>query len=159
MNANVDAIESISFPIAIVVSLFNRDITAKLQHGTIQRLAECGFVSNDIMLMEVPGAIEIPITINQIACTRWPHVIIALGAIIRGETSHYDVVCQQVSYGCQHVALTHNIPVIFGILTTENEIQATARVDGMHGHKGREVVDCAIHMYKVQHKIAAWNST
>ncbi len=79
--------------------------------------------------------------------------IIALGAVIRGETSHYDYVCKQVSDGCQHIALTSDVPVIFGVLTTDNEEQAWDRVGGKAGHKGREAVECAIEMYNLLKKL------
>ena len=71
-----------------------------------------------------------------------------LGAVIRGQTSHYDYVCQQVSYGCQRVALDTELPVIFGVLTTNNEKQALQRVGGKHGHKGRDAIDAACQMVK-----------
>ena len=73
--------------------------------------------------------------------------IIALGAVIRGETSHYDYVCQQVSEGCQRVALEFDVPVVFGVLTTENQAQAWDRLGGRHGHKGIDAADCALSMY------------
>ncbi|MDI1352609.1 MAG: 6,7-dimethyl-8-ribityllumazine synthase, partial [bacterium] len=79
--------------------------------------------------------------------------IIALGAVIRGETTHYDYVCDQVSQGCQRVMLDYNIPVIFGVLTTENEAQALDRVGGLHGHKGRDAVDCAVMMHSIKKQL------
>lgn len=79
--------------------------------------------------------------------------VICLGAVIRGETGHYDYVCQQVSDGCQQVALTHNIPVIFGVLTTENVEQALDRVGGSHGHKGRYAADAALEMVGIMENI------
>ena len=75
--------------------------------------------------------------------------IIVLGAVIRGETTHYDYVCQQVSNGCQRVALDFDIPVIFGVLTTENEAQAWDRLGGNHGHKGVDSADCARSMHAI----------
>lgn len=77
----------------------------------------------------------------------------ALGAVIRGETSHYDYVCDQVSQGCQRVMLDYNIPVIFGVLTTENDEQALARVGGTHGHKGRDAIDCAVSMRSIKQQL------
>src|SRR5262249_4934638 len=100
----------------------------------------------------VPGAIEIPIMVQRLAKTTRYEAIIALGAVIRGETTHYDYVCQQVSYGCQRLALDYNLPVIFGVLTTDTEEQALDRVGGQHGHKGRDAVDTAIEMVKVLRK-------
>ncbi|AHE66994.1 6,7-dimethyl-8-ribityllumazine synthase [Legionella oakridgensis ATCC 33761 = DSM 21215] len=100
-------------------------------------------------MVEVPGAVEIPLVAQQLAKHKQGKVIIALGAVIRGETTHYDYVCQQVSHGCQQVALQQNIPVIFGVLTTENEAQAWDRLGGNHGHKGMDAADAAITMYSV----------
>jgi 6,7-dimethyl-8-ribityllumazine synthase len=137
------------FPIAVIVSTFNQNITQELQRGALQRLAEKGFSSDEITLIEVPGAVEIPLIAKQLAKKKFHGAIIALGAVIRGETTHYDYVCQQVSNGCQQVALEFDIPVVFGVLTTENEAQARDRVGGAHGHKGMDAVDCAIDMHAI----------
>ncbi len=142
-----------SFPVALVVSLFNTDITQALKEGAIQRLFELGIHSDNITLIEVPGAVEIPFVANIIAHKKQAQAIIALGAVVRGETSHYDYVCQQVSEGCQRVMLDHHIPVIFGVLTTENDQQAWDRLGGVHGHKGREAADCAVMMHSIQQQI------
>src|SRR5262249_13834375 len=124
------------FPIAIVVSRFNREVTLGLQVGAIERLLHCGFTSDHLTVIEVPGALEIPLVARQLGKKKCYGAIIALGAVIRGETTHYDYVCQQVSEGCQRVALDFDTPVIFGVLTTENEEQAMDRIGGHHGHKG-----------------------
>ena len=138
-----------AFSIAIIVSEFNREITQKLWHGAYEYLMACGFSKQDVLLVEVPGAIEIPITAQRLAKSGRFEVIVALGAVIRGETSHYDYVCRIVSDGCLRVALDFDLPVIFGVLTTENEQQAWDRVGGVHGHKGIEAVDCALKMQQV----------
>jgi 6,7-dimethyl-8-ribityllumazine synthase len=142
-----------SFPIAIVVSQFNAEITKALLQGALERLKSLGFSSDDIMVVEVPGAIEIPIIVQKLAGTHCYDAIIALGAVIRGETTHYDYVCQQVSDGCRQVALDCEIPVIFGVLTTENEEQAWDRLGGKHGHKGVESVDCALAMFSIMQQL------
>ncbi len=134
--------------IAIVVSRFNTKITSKLLQGAKTRCQEVGISLEQLTLVEVPGAVEIPITAQVLAKSKRYDCIICLGCVIRGETSHYEFVCQQVSYGCQRVALDHSIPVIFGILTTENQEQALARAGGNHSHKGREAIDTAIAMTK-----------
>lgn len=153
IKAHVDATVQ-SFPIALIVSQFNESITHALKEGALHRLKELGFQSHDITLVEVPGAVEIPFAANLLAQKKQQHVIIALGAIIRGETSHYDYVCQQVSQGCQRVMLDHNIPVIFGVLTTENDAQAWDRLGGRHGHKGKDAVDCALVMHSIKAQLA-----
>lgn len=142
-----------SFPIALVVSSFNRTVTEELKRGALQRLNEHGFEAKDIIVVEVPGAVEIPIVVKRLAMQQQVDVIIAQGAVIRGETSHYDYVCEQVSNGCQRVALDYNIPVIFGVLTTDNDEQALDRLGGKHGHKGVEAADCAIAMYSILHQL------
>lgn len=142
-----------SFPIALVVSTFNQDITKALQEGALLRLNACGFRSDDITVVEVPGAVEIPLVAQMLAQKKQVQVIVALGAVIRGETTHYDYVCEQVSQGCQRVMLDYNLPVIFGVLTTENEDQAWDRLDGKHGHKGRDAIDCAIMMHAVMKEL------
>lgn len=138
-----------SFPIAIVVSSFNRSVTEELKKGALRRLSEQGFNPQDITLVEVPGAVEIPLIAKRLAMYKQVDAIIALGAVIRGETSHYDYVCEQVSNGCQRIALDYDIPVIFGVLTTEDEAQAWERLGGSHGHKGADAADCAIAMHKI----------
>ena len=146
-------VEQVSFPIALIVSVYNREITQALQDGALTRLTELGFDAYDITVIEVPGAVEIPLIAQRLAKNSQWGAILALGAVIRGETSHYDYVCQQVSDGCLRVGLTFDVPVIFGVLTTENEEQAWDRLGGVHGHKGREAVDCACAMYDILQQV------
>lgn len=138
-----------AFPIAIVVSQFNQDVTQALLKGALERLNELKFASDDITVVEVPGAVEIPLVAQTLAERGQHAAIIALGAVIRGETTHYDYVCQQVSDGCSRIALDYAIPVIFGVLTTENEAQAWDRLGGQQGHKGHNSVDCAMAMVSI----------
>jgi 6,7-dimethyl-8-ribityllumazine synthase len=132
--------------IAICVSRFNSSITEKLLQGAVERLREIGIPDEDMKICWVPGAVELPLAAQQFAQRGNCEAVICLGAVIRGETGHYEYVCQQVSYGCQRVALDYHLPVIFGVLTTENLQQALERVGGIHGHKGREAADTAITM-------------
>lgn len=134
------------FRVAIVVSRFNEEITSKLLQGALSRLEERGFPDGQITVVWVPGAVEIPVTAQRLAKTNRYDAIIALGAVIRGETTHYETVCEMVSSGCSSVALTQDLPVVFGVLTTENEAQAIDRIGGKHGHKGVDAVDTAIEM-------------
>ncbi len=137
------------FPIALVVSRFNQDITAALQKGAVDHLLSRGFTAADITVIEVPGAVEIPLIAQRLAKAERHEVVIALGAVIRGETTHYELVCQLVSEGCQRVSLQFDIPVIFGVLTTEDEAQAWDRLGGKHGHKGAESAEAAIAMHHI----------
>lgn len=146
---------NVPFRVAIVISRFNEEITERLYMGAIERLRELEIQDENITVVWVPGAVEIPIVVQAFAQNQRHEVIIALGAIIRGETSHYDYVCDQVSQGCQQVALAEKIPVIFGVLTTENTEQALARVGGEHGHKGRDAVDAAFEMVSIMRQINA----
>lgn len=141
------------FDIAIVVSRFNTAVTEKLLEGTLERLKELAFTEEQLTVTWVPGAVEIPLVAQDFARQdRYP-VIIALGAVVRGETGHYDYVCKHVSDGCQQVALENHKPVIFGILTTDNQAQALDRVGGKHGHKGRDAADAAYEMVSIMRQL------
>src|SRR3990167_1652551 len=129
---------------AIVVSQFNQAITDGLLHGALSRLHELGVTQSHITLVKVPGAVEIPLAAKLLARCKKYQAIICLGAVIRGDTDHYDYVCQQVSGGCQQVMMEFDIPVIFGVLTTKNMQQAQDRIGGKMGHKGIEAVDAAV---------------
>lgn len=141
------------FNIAIVVSRFNHEVTHGLLTGTVERLRELGFTDEQMSVAWVPGAIEIPVVAQRFAKKEAIAVVICLGAVIRGETNHYDYVCHQVSTGCQRVALDYDKPVVFGILTTDSEEQALARIGGKHGHKGREAAEVAYEMVSVMRQI------
>lgn len=134
---------------AIVVSEYNTEVTDKLLEGALLRFAELNISHEQLTVEKVPGAIEIPLVAKLLAKSNQYRAIVCLGAVIRGETGHYDFVCQQVSDGCLEVMLAYEIPVIFGVLTTNNLAQALARVGGEVGHKGVEAVDAAMAMVKV----------
>lgn len=135
--------------VAVVVSLFNRSITGRLQHGCVEHLLNRGVTTEHITVVEVPGAFELPLVAKKFLQSGRVDVVITLGAVIRGETDHYDYVCHQVSHGCQQVALETGHPVIFGVLTTDNEEQALARVGGLHGHKGVDAAEAALMMFDI----------
>lgn len=141
------------FNVGLVVSRFNEAVTRRLYEGALERLKELQFADEHITAVWVPGAIEIPLAAQRLARANIYETIICLGAVIRGETSHYDYVCEQASTGCQKVALENDLPVIFGVLTTENETQALDRAGGQHGNKGRDAVDAALEMVSVLRQI------
>ncbi len=145
---------SLQFNVAIVVSRFNEEVTSRLLQGATDELKRRDFRAEQITVVWVPGAIEIPLTAQRLAQLGKYDAIITLGAVIRGETSHYDYVCDQVSQGCQLVSLQNDIPVIFGVLTTENEEQAMARAGGAHGNKGADAAVAAVEMVSVLKKIS-----
>ncbi len=110
--------------IAVIVSEFNAEITEKLLEGALRHFEAAGMASEQVEVVRVPGAIEIPLAAKWLAESQRYQAIVCLGAVVRGETSHYDYVCDQVSQGCQQVMLSFGLPVIFGVLTTENMRQA-----------------------------------
>jgi 6,7-dimethyl-8-ribityllumazine synthase len=137
------------FNLAIVISRFNEEITQGLLNAALQRLQELNFPEERITIVKVPGAVEIGLVTQQLALSEANYLaIICLGAVIRGETDHYNYVCQQVSYACQKVAIEESIPVIFAVLTTDNEAQALDRVN-----KGRDAVDTALEMVSLLDQI------
>ncbi len=142
-----------NFKIALVISRFNEDITRLLYEGALQRLKEVSFPEENITAIWVPGAVEIPVVAQHLIHKGYYAAVITLGAVIQGETTHFDYVCDQVSQGCQRVALDYGVPVIFGVLTTSNKEQALDRCGGKHGHKGREAVDAALEMVSILHQI------
>ena len=127
--------------IAIVVSRFNNFITEKLLEGALDGLLRHDIADDDITILKVPGAFEIPLAASKAAKSGKYDAVICLGAVIRGATSHYDYVCNEVSKGIAAVALESGIPVLFGVLTTENIEQAIERAGTKSGNKG---YDCAL---------------
>jgi 6,7-dimethyl-8-ribityllumazine synthase len=142
----IDTQEKKQLRIAVVTSRFNEAITQRLFDGAMARLAVHGMQADQIRTFSVPGAVEIPLVAKQLAKGGAVDAIIALGAVIRGETSHYDLVCDQVSQGCAKVSYDYDLPVVFGVLTTEDSAQALARSGGEHSHMGESAVDTALEM-------------
>ncbi|MBW5802295.1 6,7-dimethyl-8-ribityllumazine synthase [Coxiella endosymbiont of Ornithodoros amblus] len=142
-----------SFKLAIVISQFNRTVTEKLLNGVSQRLTELGVQANQVKTVRVPGAVEIPLVAKRLAKSRHYEALVCLGSVIRGETDHYNYVCQQVSFGCQQVALEYEVPIIFGVLTTTTKEQAFARAGGQRGNKGADWADAAVSMIKLMKEI------
>jgi 6,7-dimethyl-8-ribityllumazine synthase len=130
--------------IGIVVSRFNPNVTDRLLEGALRALDETGVSRDDVTVVSVPGAVEIPGAAKRLA----PKVdaIVALGAVIQGETEHFTYVCKAAQEGVLRVALDSDKPVIFGVLTTESSEQALARTGGTKGHKGYDVARDAVEM-------------
>ncbi len=135
--------------LGIIVSRFNEKVTERLLNGAQDRCRDLNIDEDQVDVVRVPGAVEIPLTAQQMVMSGKYDAVICLGAVIRGETDHYDYVCQQVSDGCQRVALKYNVPIIFGVLTTHNEALALARAGGEQGNKGRDSIDAALSMIEV----------
>ena len=132
--------------IAIVAAEWNSRITDELTAGCKARLNEMGITDDFISVFRVPGAIELTFASAQLIESDAFDAIVAFGCVIRGETPHFDYVCQSVTQGITHLNADYDIPVIFGVLTVENEQQALDRIGGAHGHKGREAADAAVKM-------------
>lgn len=127
--------------VAIVASRFNEIIVNKLLGGAVDGLVRHGVAEDNITAAWVPGAFEIPIAAQKLANSKKYDAVICVGAVIRGDTTHYDYVCNEVSKGVAQVGLATGVPVLFGIITTENIEQAIARAGSKAGNKG---YDCAL---------------
>lgn len=132
--------------VAIVAARFNEFITSKLIGGAMDGLSRHGVQEADIHLAWVPGAFEIPLVAAKLANSGKYDAVICLGAVIRGSTSHYDYVCAEVSKGIATVSLQAQIPVLFGVLTTDTIEQAIERAGTKAGNKGAECAQGAIEM-------------
>ena len=133
--------------VAIVISRFNSFINERLLEGAVDVLKRVGQVADDnITVAYVPGAIEIPLVVKKLAKTRKYEAIIALGCVIRGDTYHFEVVANESSKGVAHVMLEEEIPVAFGVLTTDTIEQAIQRAGSKAGNKGAEAASAALEM-------------
>lgn len=130
----------------IIVSRFNDFITGRLLDGAVDALVRSGAADKDITVVKVPGAFEIPLAAQKMVRHGKYDAVICLGAVIRGATTHYDYVCAEVSKGIAAVSLESDVPVMFGILTTETIEQAIERAGTKAGNKGFEVALGAVEM-------------
>jgi 6,7-dimethyl-8-ribityllumazine synthase len=129
--------------IGIVTARFNSEITEKLEEGALDYLDQ---LDVDVFSIRVPGAVEIALAAQALFDYQKVDGVIALGAVIRGETTHYEEVCRSVERNCSRLMLDYKKPVGFGVLTVENEEQALERVGGKHGHKGAEAAQVVVEM-------------
>jgi len=132
--------------IGVVVSQWNNGITEKLFDGALQTLLSSGCKPGNIIRKTVPGSFELPAGAMFIAESQQVDAVICLGCIIRGETPHFEYIAQAVSQGLMDLTLKLGIPIIFGVLTTENPEQAMDRAGGKHGNKGIEAAATALQM-------------
>lgn len=130
----------------IILSRFNDFIGSKLLSGALDELKRHGVSDDNIDIVKVPGAFEIPVTAQKFAQTGKYNAIITLGAVIRGDTAHFDYVSAEVSKGIAQVSLQTGVPVIFGVLTTDNIEQAIERAGTKAGNKGSDAAKSAIEM-------------
>ncbi len=138
---------------AIIVSRFNEFITKRLLEGAMDALLRHGCKEDDITVFYVPGSFEIPVTAKRIAKTKRYDAIICLGAVIRGETPHFEYIASEVAKGIATVSLEQEVPVVFGILTTDTLEQAIERAGSKLGNKGFSAAISAIEMANLFKKI------
>jgi 6,7-dimethyl-8-ribityllumazine synthase len=141
--------------IAIVAGRFNAFITEKLVEGAKDAFTRHGGSADNLELAWVPGAFEIPLMTQKLAQLKKFDAIVCLGAVIRGETSHYDYVCNEASKGIGQLSLQYELPIMFGVLTTETVEQAIDRSGSKAGNKGFEVMVAAIEMINVLASVEA----
>ena len=132
--------------IGIVVAEWNADITENLLKGAYNTLLKHGIEEEDIIVNHVPGSFELPLGAQIILEKLYLDAVICLGSVIRGETSHFDFVCQAAALGVKDVSLKYNKPVVFGVLTDDTKQQAVDRSGGKLGNKGDEAAITAIKM-------------
>lgn len=132
--------------IGIVIARFNEFIGSKLLSGAVDGLKRHGMLEEEITVAWVPGAYEIPLVAQKMAASGKYHAIITLGAVIKGSTSHYDYVCAEVSKGVATASMNTGVPIIFGVLTTDNIEQAIERAGTKAGNKGYDSAVSAIEM-------------
>lgn len=130
----------------VVVSRFNEGITERLLEGARETLAAHGASGDDVETVHVPGAYELPMGAALLASREDIHAVICVGALVRGETPHFDVLASSVAHALQDVAREFALPVAFGLITCDNEEQAWARAGGARGNKGEEAALAAIEM-------------
>jgi 6,7-dimethyl-8-ribityllumazine synthase len=138
---------------AIVAARFNEIIVNKLLGGAVDGLVRHGVEEENITAAWVPGAFEIPVVAEKLAKSGKYDAVICVGAVIRGDTSHYDYVCNEVSKGIAQVGLSTGIPVLFGVVTTENIEQAISRAGSKAGNKGYDCALSAIEMVNLMRQI------
>jgi len=152
VNKNLSDYDKSSIPsgndysIGIVVSEWNEKITSGLLNGAFETLIENGVKESEIIVKRIPGTFELPLASQFLLENDNVDAVIAIGSVIRGETSHFDFVCQGATYGIQQVGLKYNKPVIFCVLTDNNLQQAIDRSGGKHGNKGVEAAVAVLKM-------------
>lgn len=140
--------------IAIIVADFNESVTKNLANGAIATLNKFGIKDENITLCHVPGAFEIPFTAKKLMATEKYSGIMTLGAVIKGDTDHYNLICQNVTHAIMQLNLTGKIPVTFGILTTDNIEQAMQRSGLKMGNEGSSTAQSLLEMISVNNQLS-----
>ena len=139
--------------IGIVAARFNDDIVSRLLEAALDTLARHGLNRDGILVVRVPGAFELPLAARWIAQRGETDAIVALGAVIRGDTPHFDYVCAEAARGIQAASIEADVPVVFGVLTCDDRAQADARAGGEHGNKGSETALAALEMVSLRRRL------
>lgn len=141
------------FSFGIVVAQWNAAVTEALLHGAYHSLIEQGAKEENISIIEVPGSFELTNGADLLLQNKPVDAVICLGCVIQGETRHFDFICEAVAQGITNVSIKHNKPVIFGVLTTDNQQQAEDRAGGKYGNKGEEAAITAIQMANIKKQL------
>jgi 6,7-dimethyl-8-ribityllumazine synthase len=140
--------------IAVVVSRFNEFVTSRLLAGAKEVLTKAGLSEDDLVLVRVPGAFEIPLVVRRLARSGRFDAIICLGAVIRGETPHFEYISAEASHGIAQAALDFDLPVVFGVLTTDNAAQALERAGQLERNRGADAARTAVEMANLLRELA-----
>ena len=154
---NCSKLSGVGLKIGIVFSRFNNLITSQLLKGAEKTLIDAGVNKQDIKIVDVPGALEIPYAAQSLVRSGNFDALITIGCVIRGETSHYEIVSNQTVEGINRVSLDNRIPITFGVLTTENVEQAIARSGGDKGNLGIEAALAAIELAVLTKRLSPFN--
>lgn len=138
---------------AVLVSRFNELVSNEMLRGSVDTLLRHGVLEKDILSVWVPGSFEIPLIAQQLAQSKKYDAIICLGAVIRGDTPHFDYISAEVSKGISQVSLKTNVPISFGILTVDTLEQALERAGSKAGNKGRQAAESAIEMVNIVNQL------
>ena len=141
--------------IGIVAARFNDRVVSRLLEAALDTLAGQGLDRDAILVARVPGAFELPLAARWIARQGAADAVVALGAVIRGGTPHFDYVCAEAARGLRTASLELDVPVVFGVLTCDDQAQADARAGGEHGNKGREAALAALEMVSLRRRLGA----
>lgn len=159
ITKNLSAVDLSNLPkgrgkkITLIVSEWNFEITNNLKQGAIDTLVGAGVYSRDVKIILVPGAFELPFAANQVIKNTEVDAVICIGCVIKGETSHFDYVCQGVTQGIQQINVTTDVPVIFCLLTDDTLQQSIDRSGGKYGNKGVEAGVTALKMIDLNQKL------
>jgi 6,7-dimethyl-8-ribityllumazine synthase len=140
--------------VGIALARFNQAVTQPLLEGALAALKEHGVAEDAIDVALVPGAFELPLCAQRLAATGRYDALVCLGAVVRGDTPHFDYVAGEAARGLQEAALATGTPIVFGVLTTDTLQQALDRIGGSEGHKGEEAANTALEMIELLRRLA-----